>query len=550
MASARTWNVASTATLYARWTANTYTVTLNGNGGSGGTASVTATYDNAMPTATAPSRGGYTFSGYYDTSASSGGTQYYTYAMGSARTWNKTSTATLYARWTPNAYTVIFNGNGATSGSTQPQDVVYGQSFNLSSNGFTRDGHKFKGWAKTSTGSVVYTNYQRVSNLTTDEFIDLWAVWESIFKYNFQAVDGGYYSIDGFADGITNIKALTGANKIPSSYNGFSVMMIGPSAFANKGLTSVTIPNGIKYIEASAFENNSLTALDIPNSVEYIGSSAFSKNYGVKSITVGTGIRRIYDYAFAYFGGGSGEYPSNIITARFMGTTPPTYVGSDVFGSTSPYWLSSLNALIVPSSSYVNAFKSAFSQYQTKVVPYGSTTVTFNKQSGTGGTNSVYVAIGASMPSATAPTRTSYLFKGYYDQTSGGVQYYTETMIGTRPWDKAGTSGTLYARWEFSQVPEWTDTSYTGYYWEGELGQITMLSRNVAGGSGTITVDIAVTSDASAHEEFNVGYQVSGTTVTFYLMGGVYKGGGGREYLMTVYRGGIKGNSFFLYVVT
>ena len=53
------------ATLYAKWTPNTYTVTLNNNGGSGGTASVSATYGSAMPTvSTLPTRSGFVFGGY------------------------------------------------------------------------------------------------------------------------------------------------------------------------------------------------------------------------------------------------------------------------------------------------------------------------------------------------------------------------------------------------------------------------------------------------------------------------------------------------------
>ena len=99
----------SAKTLTANAAPNTYTVTLNANGGSGGSASVTATYNAAMPSATMPSRTGYTFQGYYDTSVETGGTQYYTATGASARTWNKTSATTLYARWAPNtntAYTV------------------------------------------------------------------------------------------------------------------------------------------------------------------------------------------------------------------------------------------------------------------------------------------------------------------------------------------------------------------------------------------------------------------------------------------------------------
>lgn len=100
----------TTINVYVNWVANTYTVTLNRNGGpANGTASVTATYASAMPSATMPTRAGYTFSGYYDSSAASGGTQYY-YANGaSARTWNKTAATTLYARWTKNNYNLTLN---------------------------------------------------------------------------------------------------------------------------------------------------------------------------------------------------------------------------------------------------------------------------------------------------------------------------------------------------------------------------------------------------------------------------------------------------------
>ena len=101
-ASARNWDKAANTTLYAHWTANTYTVTLNKQSGTGGSGSVTATYGAAMPSATMPTREGYIFQGYYDTDATSGGTQYYTAAGASARNWDKAANTTLYARWMKN----------------------------------------------------------------------------------------------------------------------------------------------------------------------------------------------------------------------------------------------------------------------------------------------------------------------------------------------------------------------------------------------------------------------------------------------------------------
>ena len=85
-------------TLYAIWQPQTYTVTLNQGSGSGGTANVTATFDDAMPSITVPSRSGYTFAGYF-TGANGTGTQYYDENGSSTNDWTIASNTTLYAYW-------------------------------------------------------------------------------------------------------------------------------------------------------------------------------------------------------------------------------------------------------------------------------------------------------------------------------------------------------------------------------------------------------------------------------------------------------------------
>ena len=105
-------------TLYANWKARTTTVTLNPQGGTNGTAKVTATYGKAMPTGektVAPTRAGYTFEGYYS-STNGNGTQYYNADMTSKRTWNKeASSATLYAYWKASSIPVVAIDLSATS---------------------------------------------------------------------------------------------------------------------------------------------------------------------------------------------------------------------------------------------------------------------------------------------------------------------------------------------------------------------------------------------------------------------------------------------------
>ena len=126
-ASARNWDMAATTTLYAKWTVITATVTLNRQNGSGGTASVTATYGSAMPSITVPTRTGYTFGGYF-TSTGGWGTQYYTDSGTSARNWDATA-RTLYAKWTANEYTVSFDATEGTVNQTSKSvtfDAAYG----------------------------------------------------------------------------------------------------------------------------------------------------------------------------------------------------------------------------------------------------------------------------------------------------------------------------------------------------------------------------------------------------------------------------------------
>ena len=83
-------------TLYARWTAKKYTVTLNPNGGTCGTASITVTYDKAYGTLPTPTRTGYIFSGWW-TKKDSGGKQ-----VTATTVCKATGNYTLYARWKQN----------------------------------------------------------------------------------------------------------------------------------------------------------------------------------------------------------------------------------------------------------------------------------------------------------------------------------------------------------------------------------------------------------------------------------------------------------------
>ena len=123
VASAREWNIADNTTLYAKWT---QTITLNREGGTTGSESVTATYNSASLTITTPTKSGYIFGGYY-TDEGGTGTQVinesgvlqgsvdgYTIVGG---VWTSSSSRTLYAKWTAKTSTINFDKNSGSSGS-------------------------------------------------------------------------------------------------------------------------------------------------------------------------------------------------------------------------------------------------------------------------------------------------------------------------------------------------------------------------------------------------------------------------------------------------
>ena len=129
-------------TLYAQWMPNNYTVTLDQQSGTGGSASVQATYAAAMPSATMPTREGHTFCGYY-TAVHGGGTQYYHADGTSAKNFDHTDDMTLHALWTVNQYTITFNTDGGSLEEPITQD--YGSAITVP-NAPMRTGYIFTGW--------------------------------------------------------------------------------------------------------------------------------------------------------------------------------------------------------------------------------------------------------------------------------------------------------------------------------------------------------------------------------------------------------------------
>uniref|UniRef100_UPI00110CE8A2 InlB B-repeat-containing protein n=1 Tax=Paenibacillus sinopodophylli TaxID=1837342 RepID=UPI00110CE8A2 len=94
-------NSVGNLTLYARFTANTYSIMLDPQSGSGGTESISVNYGGKLPLGiTRPERDGYSFQGFY-TNTGGNGQQYY--SSGGVRVyegnWSTASVSNFYAHW-------------------------------------------------------------------------------------------------------------------------------------------------------------------------------------------------------------------------------------------------------------------------------------------------------------------------------------------------------------------------------------------------------------------------------------------------------------------
>ena len=142
-------------TLYAKFVIPEITITFDFQGGSGGTSSVVASFEKAMPTATAPTRIGYTFGGYY-TGTNGSGTQYYTASMASAKNSDLVVNTTLYAKWTINTYTItiqtIEGGVVSNTGGT------YNYGSTITSFAAPNVGKAFLYWVRASDNAQILEN--------------------------------------------------------------------------------------------------------------------------------------------------------------------------------------------------------------------------------------------------------------------------------------------------------------------------------------------------------------------------------------------------------
>ena len=116
-----------------------------------------------------------------------------------------------------------------------------------------------------------------------------------------------------------------------------------------------------------------------------------------------------------------------------------------------------------------------------------SCSLVLNANNGSGGTASVYTKTGTedgdqifytdanctTPTTPTAPTRTGYVFTGFFSSTSGGTKYINADMTPTAALRSRTTDGTIYAQWQAPYKVTLTSTNWTGAtaaFWYDAIG--------------------------------------------------------------------------------
>lgn len=169
----------------AQWEPNKYDVVYKGNGGTWNDRtswSEKATYDsNYTVHKNFFSKTGYEFVGW-NTKADGTGTDW-TSRINQPFKWTYDYGVTLYAQWKPITYTVVFNGNGHTTGIMKDQTLTYDKAEQLYKNTYKKDNADWIEWNTKPDGSgKSYKDQQQVKNLTSKkgEIITLYAIWDNV----------------------------------------------------------------------------------------------------------------------------------------------------------------------------------------------------------------------------------------------------------------------------------------------------------------------------------------------------------------------------------
>ena len=328
----------------------------------------------------------------------------------------------IYAYWDPITYTIVYNGNGATSGSTASSSHTYDEAKNLTANGFSRAfdvtfdynysgststtataTSTFNGWATSADGAVVYSNGQSVINLTEKDkdTINLYANWTDS-SVSLPSASRTGYKFDGW------FTEATGGTKVEGSY----------TPTANTTLYAHWTP--ITY--TVSYNGNGATS----------GATADSSHtYDEAKNLTANGFKREFTVTFDY---------------NYSGATATTETAASTFNG----WAKSANG----------------------AVEYADGASVTNLSATDGDTVILYANWTDSTVKFPTPSREGYDFSGWYNTAGNKVEETTvisENMTLHAEWSiksytvifKSGAAELQNSKWEYNTVPTYNGDTPT-----------------------------------------------------------------------------------------
>lgn len=215
--------------------------------------STSVTTDHLLPTSnskrsykyTATPASGYSFGGWYKGTDVSGTASSTDNPMTGEKT-NEGFDCTFYAKFVPNNYTVSFNANGGTVG-TSSKSVTYDAAYGTLPTP-TRDGFTFTGWYTAASGGNLVTASTIMTTASNHTLYARWTESPYIIAFNGNGSTSGTMSnLAMVYNTAKNLTANAFARQYTVTYNADGGTSTVPSAAANYTFVGWEDPNSIVY---------------------------------------------------------------------------------------------------------------------------------------------------------------------------------------------------------------------------------------------------------------------------------------------------------------
>ena len=395
-------------TLTAQWSAIVYTITYNGNGNTAGANPSAGSFSTGGSSHSISNAGnlvktGYTFDSW-TTGSNGSGTAY---AAGAS--YSTSANLVLYAKWTPQVYTITYDKNGAGGAPSRATDSFTFGSTPLTLpavTGMTYANYTFGGWSETSTGTAVVSPYSPTQTRT------LYAIWTGI-QYSVS------YNVNGGTGSVAEAVYTTGATGLTLN-NGSSLSRTGYNFGGWKNLAGTTV-SGSPYI---ATENVTLYAIWTPKTIVV----TYDKGIATTTPTVFPASPANVTFG-ANFTLGTTDTSTVTSTGNFA--FAGWKIGADTYKSGDSYRISSENPVTV-TAQWIRLFE----------VTYNLNGGVFSAGDGINDSQcaSALCTDGQQIALNLAPTRTGFAFAGWVNQIGTSFSAAATTNV-------TETNYIFYATW-------------------------------------------------------------------------------------------------------